>query len=32
MKVEYESSVAIWPEEGYEEVLNRGGEVMGYRR
>lgn len=32
MKVEDEGFVAIWPEKGDEEILNRGGEVMGYRR
>lgn len=32
MKVEDEGSVAIWAEESNEKILNRGGEVMGYRR
>lgn len=32
MEVEDEGFVANWPEEGDEEVLDWGGEVMGYRR
>lgn len=32
MKVEDEGFVANWSEEGDEEVLNRSGEVVGYRR